>query len=348
MLRSPGGVIPTNRFSPNTLKLINIYPQPNFSGSGGNYVFTTVAPLNTNQYIYKGDYIFSSRNQISAHYVRDYYTSEQNLTQLITYNRNIPGTNSSVQWTFVQNPTTVNVAQFAFTGNVIKEKTGIAANPLFLKDYTRAGVGYTAPSIFNASNAIPTLGISGFTSLTSTPLNFDNFNRVFSWKDDYSKILGNHTLKTGISVVRSRKNQDNVPAINGTYSFSTSRTGTSGNAMADALLGNFYTYTEASSLRQGWYRFSQIEPYVQDDWKVSSRLTLNLGVRWAYLQPQYSALNNTSAFLPQYYDPKQAPTIDQKTGAILSPGNPYNGLVLGGNGFPETAIGAFRKPMIPL
>src|SRR5262249_14697197 len=147
------------------------------------------------------------------------------------------------------------------------EKTGIIANPLFIKDFTRAGEGFSAPGIFNASPDIPTISVSGYTGLTATALNFNNFNRIFDWKDDFSKIIGNHNLKAGILVMLSRKNQDNVPAINGTFAFSKSRSSTSGNALADALLGNFYTYTEAGSFRQGWYRFSQVEPYVQDDWK---------------------------------------------------------------------------------
>jgi hypothetical protein len=299
--------------------------------------------LDTNQYIYKVDYNLSSRNQLSGHYVRDYYASQQNQTQLIEYNRNIPGTNSSIQWTFVPNSTTVNIAQFSFTGNVIFERSGIVPNPLFISDYTRAGQGFTAPSIFNASNAIPSIQVAGYTNLTATALNFNNFNRIFDWKDDFSKVIGNHNLKAGILIMRSRKNQDNVPAINGTFVFNTSRAGTTGNATADAVLGNFYSYTEASGLRQGWYRFSQVEPYVQDDWKVSSRLTLNVGLRWAYMQPQYSALNNTTAFLPQYYDPAQAVSV-YRTGAsagyiVPGSGNLYNGLVLGGSGFPETAIG---------
>jgi hypothetical protein len=219
------------------------------------------------------------------------------------------------------------------------------ANPIFIKDYTRAGEGITYPSIYNASNAIPSLQISGYNSLTATPLNFNNFNRIFDWKDDFSKVFGNHNLKLGILIMRSRKNQDNVPAINGTFVFNTSIPNTSGNALADALLGNFNNYTEASSTRQGWYRFTQIEPYVQDDWKVSSRLTVNVGLRWAYLQPQYSALNNTTAFLPQYYNPAQAVQIVPATGAIVpNSGNIYNGLVLGLNGFPQQ--GAVRFPSV--
>jgi hypothetical protein len=147
--------------------------------------------------------------------------------------------------------------------------------------------------------------------------------------------------------MRSRKNQDNVPAINGTFAFNTTTrpagpTGTTGNSVADALLGNFYSYTEASSTREGWYRFSQVEPYIQDNWKINDRLTLNIGLRWAYMQPQYSALNNTTAFLPQYFNPAQAVRIVPATGAIVpNSGNIYNGLVLGGNGFPGQAQSRF-------
>ncbi|MBV8820699.1 MAG: carboxypeptidase regulatory-like domain-containing protein, partial [Acidobacteriaceae bacterium] len=60
----PGGIIPSSRFSPNSVRLVDNYPLPNFTGSGGNYVFTTVQPLNTLQQIYKGDYNISSRNQL--------------------------------------------------------------------------------------------------------------------------------------------------------------------------------------------------------------------------------------------------------------------------------------------
>ena len=336
----PNGIIPKNRFSPNSYRLLQNYPAPNFTGSGGNFVFPTVAPLNTNQYILKGDYNLNSKNQVSVHWMRDYYTSLQNLTNLALYERHIPGTNTSAQWTYIANASTVNVVQFAFTGNVIKEKVGIRPNPVFVTDFSRKGEGLTYPLIYNAADFIPSISVAGYNGLSVTPLNFDNFNRIFSFKDSFSKLIGNHNLKAGILVLRSRKNQDNVPAINGTFAFNTAATNTTGNAVADAVLGNFYTYTEAGSFRQGWYRFTQIEPYVQDDWKVSKRLTVNIGLRWAYMQPQYSALQNTSTFLPQYFNPSKAPTIVPSTGAIVAgSGDPYNGLVLGGSGFPQTATG---------
>jgi hypothetical protein len=333
----PGGVIPQNRISRNMVRLVQNYPAPNFTGSGGNFVFPTTTPNDANQYLVKGDYLINSKHQLSLHYLRDYYTNLNNLTSLVTYTRKIPGTNSKVQWTYVANPTTVNTFQASFSGNVILQGD-FTANPVFITDFTRKGQGITLPMIYGTNDTIPSLNIAGYNGLGASNVNWNNFNRLFNIKDDFSKLIGTHNLKLGILFLRSRKNQDNWPAVNGTVSYATGHSNTTGNAFADALIGNFATYTEADTNREGWYRFSQLEPYIQDDWKVNSRLTLNIGLRYQYMQPQFCALQNCVMFLPQYYDPAKAPQIVRSTGAIVpGTGDPYNGLTLGGTGFPESA-----------
>lgn len=331
------GKIPQPRISRNMSRLIANYPAPNFFGSGGNLVFPTTTPSKTNQYVYKVDYNLNSKNLISVHYLRDAFYQLQNLTSIVLYDRTIPGTNSKAQWTYIAGPTAVNTFQFSFSGNVIVQN-GYRPNPFFTSDYSRKGEGFTAPSIYGITNDIPTLAISGFNTLGAAPRQFNNFNRIFNWKDDFSKVVGNHNFKTGVLIMRSRKNQDNIPAINGSLNFATGHSNSTNNALADALIGNFQQYQEANTNREGWYRFSQVEPYVQDDWKISARLTVNLGLRFQYMQPQYSVLQNTVLFLPQYFNPAKAPRIAPSTGAILpGSGDPYNGLALGGDGFPESA-----------
>jgi len=341
----PNNIVPASLIDPNMQKLVNIYPNANLGTA--SYVFAKVTPTDVHQEIFKLDYNLDSTNQISIHYAHDHSRQLENTTQLVEYYRQINGINTSIQWNHVFTPTLINVAQFTFTGNVIIEQNDVVPNTTFIPAITRSALGLTEPTIYNASPVLPQVAVSGFTTLTVTPLAFNNFNRIFDLKDDITKTIGNQTLRMGILFMRSRKNQDNPPAINGQYSFSTSRSPTSGQALADALLGDFYSYTEYQSVRQGWYRFTQIEPYIQDDWKVNARLTVNLGLRWSYMQPQYSALNNTVQFLPQYFNPAQAATVNPSNGLILTSPNPYNGLVLTGSGFPSAAIGRVAQANVP-
>lgn len=338
----PSNIIPISRIDPNMAKLINVnYPAPN---NGTNLYFNETTPTNVHQEIVKVDYNLNQNNQLSFHWAHDHYNQLENTTNLIEYYRQIPGQNTSLQWNHIFSPTFINVAQFTYTGNVIIEQKELVANAMFTTSFTRQGLGVTLPSIYNASPDVPQISISGYTAPSTTPLNFNNFNRIFDWKDTLTKVMGNHTIKSGILVMRSRKNQDNPPAINGQFTFNSgslaSAGGTStGNSLADAELGNFYQYQEYSGTRQGWYRFWQVEPYVQDDWKVNRRLTINIGLRWSYMQPQYAALNNTVQFLPQYFNPAMAATINPSNGQVISDPAPYNGLVLDGPAFPAAAKG---------
>ena len=330
-----GGIIPASMISPNSLRLINNYPLPNFQGSGGNYAFNYNYPMDVDEYVVKLDYNLSDKHHFSFGRVHDDYNSVENQTTLATYQRQIPGTNQFARWTYIINPTTTNSFQFSLPGHHIKQGN-YAPNPLFISDYTRQAQGVNYPLLFNASNAIPSLNISGYTRLNVTPLTWNNSDRIIFFKNDFAKVLGQHTVKVGFFAQRNRKSQNNQGAINGSVSFNGSGENSSGNALADALLGNFYNYNEAALSPEGQFRFTQIEWYATDNWKVNSRLSLDLGVRFNYLPQQYVAWQNGVFFSPAYFNPADAPQINPLNGQLIAgTGDPDNGLYVGGSHYPS-------------
>jgi hypothetical protein len=336
-----GGILPASRISPNGKRLVSNYPNPNFPGPGGNFAFEYTYPMNVDEYIGKVDYILNSKHQFSYHYIHDDYSSLENLTTLVSYTRTIPGTNQSGKWTWVANATTVNSLQVSLPGHHIYQGN-FAANPIFVSDYSRKGQNLTYPMLYGSNGSIPTLNVSGFNGLGVTPTIWNNSDRIIFLKDDFSKVLGSHTLKAGIFYQRNRKNQDNQPAVNGNFSFGPGHALHSGNSLADALLGNFSSYTEANGGREGWFRFTQTEAYVTDNWKVNRRLSLDVGLRVNYMPQQYSPLQNTVFFSPQYFDPAKAPQVRTSDGQIVpGTGDAVNGLVAGGTKYPESLTSRF-------
>src|SRR6202041_285930 len=119
-------------------------------------------------------------------------------------------------------------------------------------------------------------------------------NPTYSLRDDLGKAMGKHTLQFGAQYVYSQRNQNNnaIGAASGdtqgllTFSNLTHSTG---NAFADFLVENvdrtgnpagfIQSFTQDSAQRRYYQRFQIAEPYFQDDWKVTHRLTLNLGLR---------------------------------------------------------------------
>ncbi len=321
-------LLPTSTASGRALAS-SIIQQQSSSLTPGSFSYLNLTPNNQQEYLVKVDYNINEKNQLNGHFVHDLYTSLGNGTNYITFQRRLPGLTSSLQYTHTFNSKTVNVLVGSFSGNIILQTNGIAYNPQFgFKSILRSDYGINFATLYNASAYIPQISITGYGNPSATALNFTNYQRIYAGKDDFSRVIGNHALKAGIYAWRGRKNQTAPPSLNGALSFT---------SLANLLQGNYATYTEGSATPQVQARFTQIETYVQDDWTVNRRLTLNMGLRWQYMQPIYSSLLNSSDFYPTYYDPTHAPTLNPTTGAILSNPYPYNGLVLPGSGFPSKA-----------
>ncbi len=120
--------------------------------------------------------------------------------------------------------------------------------------------------------------------------------------DNVSWQVKNHTIKFGVSYARNRKDQNSrTDATQGQLNFSSASTNTTGDQFADALLGNYNTLSQFSADPVGHFRFNDYGAYVMDSWKATSRLSLELGVRFDYTVPTYTQANNIVNFDPSLY-----------------------------------------------
>ncbi len=162
--------------------------------------------------------------------------------------------------------------------------------------------------------------------------------------DNLTWILHAHTLKFGAFYQRARKDQIAYGNSNGQFSFnanctgpfgcSTGSTSYNGDPFASALVGQFSSFDQSSARPTGFFRYNQTEFYAQDTWQISSRLTLDYGLRFVSIPPQYDAKNQIALFNPSKYVPGNAVQINPTTGNIVpnSPGLITDGMTYTANG----------------
>jgi hypothetical protein len=167
---------------------------------------------------------------------------------------------------------------------------------------------------------------------------FYNSNPTYTYRDTYTKILGKHNLKTGFYFTANQKNEDAELNTQGFLGFSgnggTDYTApanggipSTGNSFADFLVGDIATYTQSNVEPKYHFEFRIFEPFIQDDWHVTRRLTLNLGLRMSlfglYKEKNKLAYN----FDPSVYNAADMPTVDPNNGNLdFGPGQSIENL----------------------
>ena len=230
-------------------------------------------------------------------------------------------------------PRTTNEASFAFKRydvNLLMIDDGapqVRPSGLTIKDFFSGA---------NTLNLAPGLTFSGGWSsagtsqLPLTPATDDN--NILS--DNFTHIIGKHTLQAGGTWFHYTKSQALFNSTQGTYSFTGAFTN---DPVADFMLGLAKTYSQIKDRFTRTYIFNQTEWYGQDDWRVSRRLTLNLGLRVFVMPAMHEAQNRVDSFVPAKFDPSKAPIIT--SAGVLTPTpnyDPVNGLVTAGqNGVPS-------------
>ncbi len=334
----PGNIVPPSRIDPNGQKLLSLLPLPNTVAPGNQYNWSGIS-INKQprrDSILRLDYNISSKNQFYVRLIQDYQASNgafgllaglgstQSWPQLpITYQIHSAGLVSTLIHTF--SPTKIN--EFTFGVNRAHQ-TVDALSQAALDSNNRQKVGLTIPQFYpqvNPNNLIPNATFAGVPNNGNLGIEgrfpFFGTNNIWDYSDNFTDILGKHSLKFGIFVEHGTRNAARATSFNGTFNFDRDATNPldTGYAYSNALLGIVDTYTESNGHPGAHGRYNNVETYAQDSWKVARRLTIDYGVRFYYIAPTISAGDNLAAFDLATYDaakqpPLIQPYIDPSTG----------------------------------
>ena len=344
-------IIPSGRLTTDGKAIASVYRTMagiatgfNDAPVGNNATFQLANPFKNREDLVRIDYTISPKHTIYGRYIHDKFDlidplgtfSGSNLPTTPT-NRLRPGYSVQVSYTWIIDPKLINEAKFNTSWN------GQRIPPVG-DNWKRSTFGFAYPQIFTNGgrfeDGIPDVNVTGFANFRGPAFSLLSPTTDISISDNVTWIHASHSIKTGIVVIRNRKDQNGRSSYTGVASFSTAgNTITTTNALADALLGNFRTYSEAATDPIGFFRFTQTEAFVNDTWKVSPHFSLEAGLRYQHGLPTYTAANNMVNFDPSRYDPAQAVTI-KANGTIdtTKGGNPFNGLIRAGDGVPADQL----------
>jgi hypothetical protein len=346
--------------TPNGLGILKAYPAPNLTtpiNGNQNWYMTALHPQNQRKDTLAIDINLTSNQRLQARRMSYAFNEYQPLDggsgeTPKFFNR--PNQTNSIDHVWTIRPTLVNEVLVSFS----LDNVYIPVDEAHFLDRTTVGLNY--PYIFPGTKLIdtriPTVTMTGFSTLNGGPYPSHSSGPIYDISDSLSWVKGVHTFKFGFLFERSGENDNdeiNVSACptctnnqNGQFFFGDSRSGnpTSGVAAANAALGLFNTYSELGQRAYTLFRSHMYESYAQDSWKMRPNLTVDFGVRYTVIVPYSAIWRNMAVFDPALYDQNQAVQIDPTTGAVIAgSGDRYNGLVIPGGGWPDSAKGRFPE-----
>ena len=231
---------------------------------------------------------------------------------------NAPGKNIVGNLTWAISPKIVNEVEFAYSQGTISGALSGQANSSSLLSSLTNNLAYKDPYGRIPSVSIIDGSVTGV-SQGSAPYFERNLDRnIF---DNLTFTLGKHTLRAGVTAQQMLKTED---ASEGNPSFNF-------NTWGDFLLGNASQYSQASRDIIPDLRFWNTEAFVEDDWKVTQRFNVMLGLRWTRFPAPSDAKNTLTNFDPLVYNSSEAPALDSNgnfvAGQAYTPATYANGLI---------------------
>jgi hypothetical protein len=291
------------------------------ANNGTNYTFSYSAQNNFRDDIVRVDHYFNDKVHFYARYMNDDMPVDNpeglwagsNYPGLVDTLVNSPGKNVVGNLTWTINPNVVNEFEFVWSqGTYFSDiKSGQFATS---SSVNGSLTNQWSPDPYGKVPAVTIIGVTGFNA-GSAPWKERNLDRTYF--DNLAITLGKHTLRTGFQIQQMIKTEN---AVNGEPNFNF-------NSWGDFLVGNVASFTQTLPDIIPDLHFINSEIYVQDDWKITQRLTLNLGIRWSRLPSVTDVKNTLSNFDPNFFSPQLAPQIDPNSGNFVA-GQYINGMEL--------------------
>lgn len=353
-----GNIIPQARLSQNGMGFLRMYPTPTpgFQLGTANLIQTQPNPQNQRKDTLRVDYNFANHRLTFSGTAYSYRADDAfraGFPHAATeWDR--PNFTGRVALTSTLSPTMINEFTFSAANDLVRmylvNNLSAAGLPLWQRDQYGIDFPYAIPGPKRVEDRIPTVTMTGFSTLDgSSKPGFSN-GPMIRFDENLTWILNSaHSLKFGATLEHAQQNNADQVALNQNGRFFFVDVGhplSTGLAVANVALGNFNDYDEIGTAANTLLRSNSIEAYIQDTWKATRKLTFELGVRYSYNQPWYAKWNDVSNFDPRYYNPANRAIVDPVGGFIVS-GDPLNGIVLPGDGFPTSAKGKALAADIP-
>jgi len=342
--------------------LLSLIPMANTTNNGFPAVVQTVSlPETWREELVRIDHNVTDNYRLTFRYIHDSWQTQTenalwgNGSSFENINTNFvgPGTSFVARLNANITPTLLNEFVASYTADHIFLTA--LNNPPLPSSFAMGvlfnnGLGGKLPAISLGNNVA--YG-GGFTSDTGY-FPWNNANPVYTYRDNVTKIVGTHTLQFGVYTAFAQKNEQNSPYIQGILTFDSSNTTVStGNSFADLLMGNVAKYQQTNLQAKYYNRYTLVEPYFQDDWRMTKKFTLNLGLRLSLYGTYRERYRHAYNFEPSAFVAANSPAIDAAgTGAFIAgPGNPFNGILqCGGKGgttdIPAPTLATFPQAVV--
>jgi hypothetical protein len=352
--------IPAALIDQNIVRELNAgtFPKPNYNCAGGvckQYIISVKQPENIREDVVRIDHAINSKFQLMGHYLHDAMENTffpplwaGSFATVGTTMKN-PSYTAAIKLTQTYSPTLLNETAFYYSGNKIR------LSPLAAPGASYAfPSGWDASSLFPSSNQaaithglktpiMPAIAINGTLGANWNPSYFPwkNGYEGFQYRDDLSWIKGRHQFKFGAGWLHTYKNQELQANTNGTATFDNN--GFSKDSIVNMTLGMAAAFSQLEYLYGKNWVNNNYSFYLIDNYHVSPRLTLNLGVRYDGLPHAFERYNKFSNFVPSSYNRTTGNPVQADNTLAPNQLTPYGNGNFYLNGIHEAGVDGFPK-----